>query len=356
MGRQLTGILLAGVAMVLLGAMLAPAQAARIKDLASIDGVRDNQLMGFGLVGGLAGTGDDPKSAPYTAEAIANMLGTFGFEMDPQTISVNNFAAVMVTCNLPPYVKNGDQLDITVSSIGSADSLEGGQLYQTLMKAADGEVYAVAQGAVSLSETIGGDGGGGGRNNKMTTVGRIPQGAIVERTVPSTVLKDDNKLRLNLHNPDFTTANSIVEAINAVVGAPVAEAEDAATISVFVPEEYQRNLVPYIAVLEGIQAIPDTDAKVVINERTGTIVVGNDVTILPCAVTHGQMTLTFGEQVEAPGAEGEETAETTGLREPTTAEEVAIGLNKMNLAPADIVAIFQAIAASDALLGKLEIL
>lgn len=384
---------IAAVAAVVLAllALALPAQAARIKDLASVDGVRDNQLIGFGLVGGLAGTGDDPKSAPYTAEAIANMMATFGFTLEPAQIKVKNFAAVLVTADLPAFAKGGDRLDVTVSSAGTAKSLEGGQLYQTLLRGADDEVYAVAQGAVSLGSTVGG--GTGGRAGH-TTVGRIPEGALIEATVPSTILKPDGGLRLNLAQPDFTTASAIVDAVNGQLAANLAYAQDAGTIVVHVPPEFALNLVPFVAELENIEVQPGLKARVVINERTGTIVFGHNVTILPVVVTHGTMTLTFGEQIEAPGTEEEpegapaatpaqpETIapaepgaltipeEGAGtemayaeplsggqyLRQATTAEEVAVGLNKMNLAPADVVAIFEAIDAAGALLGELEIL
>lgn len=377
----------AALAGLCLAAVLLPqaASAARIKDLAQIDGVRDNQLLGFGLVGGLAGTGDDPKSAPYTAEAIANMLGSFGFQFDPAQIKVKNFAAVMVSADLPAYVNPGDRLDVTVSSIGTAKSLEGGMLYQTLLKGADGQVYAIAQGTLSLGSVIGGDTSGGGRSKKVTTLGRVPAGALVENSVPSTILKSDGGINLNLIQPDFTTANAIVSAINSALGEEMARAEDAGTVSVRVPLKYVANMVPFIARIENLEAEPARLARVVINQRTGTVVIGQEVQILPVAVTHGSMTLTFGQRIKTPGAapsenETETTDDTAGaaaaaaettaglaraqlissesgsLLEPTTAEQVAVGLNQLNLKPADIVSIFEAIDAAGALLGELEVL
>ncbi len=376
LGRAAAG-LMAGCLVTVALAM--PAAAARVKDLASIDGVRDNQLIGFGLVGGLAGTGDDPKSAPYTAEAIANMMASFGFEVEPLTIKVKNFAAVLVTCDMPAYVKSGDRLDVQVSSVGSAKSLEGGQLYQTLLRGADDRVYAVAQGQVSLGRTIGDDGGGGGGRGGLKTIGRVPQGALVESTIPSTLIKEDGGLHLNLHTPDFTTAAALAAAVNLAFGRDSSRALDAGTVGVVIPLEFRADLVPFISVLENLEVEPDAVAKVVINQRTGTVVMGPHVTIMPVAVAHGSMTLTFGETIESPGAAEEETTETptTGappiggeavaesaaaeepvelLRLPTTAEKVALGLGKMNLAPADIVAIFEAIAAAGALLGDLEVI
>jgi len=373
------GKLVMVAAVVLTAAVIwcAPASAARIKDIASVDGVRDNQLMGFGLVGGLSGTGDDPKSAPFTAEAIANMLASFGFQLEPGQIKVKNFAAVMVTADMPAYVSSGDRLDISVSSIGTAKSLEGGQLYQTLLRGADNRVYAVGQGPVSLGRTVGDEGGGRGG---IKTIGRIPGGALIEDTVSSTVIKPDGAIRLNLNSPDFTTANAIVQSIEAVYGTGSAVALDAGCVLVPVPEAYRYNLVPFMSVIENLEAAPGTVAKVVINQRTGTVVIGHDVTILPVAVTHGSMTLTFGEKIRVPGVgvdrlnespdqpadaapevPGEEGAVEDAdpgeyMTQPTTAAEVALGLNRMNLAPGDIVAIFEAIAGSGALLGELEII
>jgi flagellar P-ring protein FlgI len=369
----------------LLCALSGVAQAARIRDLAQIGGVRDNQLLGFGLVGGLAGTGDDPKSAPYTAEAIANMLATFGFQIDPLKVQVKNFAAVMITANLPAYVKDGDKLDVTVSAIGSSKSLAGGVLYQTLLKGGDGAIYATAQGPVSLGATIGG-GTGGGQQKQISTVGRIPGGALIENSVPSTVI-EGGAISLNLRTPDFTTASAIVSAINKKLGGAMARAVDAGTVRVSVPAKYADDLVPFIASLENIEAAPGESAKVVINQRTGTVVVGQNVEILPVAVTQGSMTLTFGEELNKAGAQPEAApsaaapatpvaagaagAPPTGgtaapnaellpvdkwKLAPTTAEHVAAGLNKMQLRAQDIVAIFEAIAAAGALMGELEII
>ena len=351
-----------------------PAEAARIKDLVQIDGVRENQLIGFGLVGGLTGTGDDPKNAPYTAEAIANMLATLGFMFEPALLRVKNFAGVMVTADMPAYLSEGDRLDITVSAIGSAKSLSGGVLYQTMLRGLDGEVYAVAQGQVSLGGVVGGGGGGGGGRGKAhQTVGRIPGGALVEKAVRSSILKGDGSIHLNLKQPDFTTAQAIVVAINAALGDQAAYALDAGSISVLVPLLSLADLVPFIAGIETLDVEPGSVAKVVINQRTGTVVLGHDVTIMPVAVSHGTMTLTFGKRVAMPGMDGgaadqntEEAADGDSapatldgaalMRQPTTAEEVATGLNKMSLQPQDIIAIFEALAAAGALLGELEII
>jgi flagellar P-ring protein precursor FlgI len=366
-------------AVLALGCLIAgslPAQAARVKDIAQLDGVRSNQLIGFGLVGGLAGTGDDPKNAPYTRDAIANMLTNFGFTLTPAQINVRNFAAVMITADLPAYAGNGSTIDVTLSSAGSAKSLEGGVLYRALLKGADGKTYAVAQGPLSLGDRIGG-GSGGGRGKHLTTA-RIPGGATVEADVPSTIQNAMGELRYNLHNPDFSTASKLATAINRSQGSRIAHADSAGSVSISVPDQFARDLVPFIAALESLDIEPSSPARVVINQRTGTVVMGENVSILPVAVTHSDMTLTFGRQLAVPGAPPAEPSDGGGnvplevvgessasaqpqsargvLREPTTAAEVALGLNKMQLKPADVIAIFEAIDAAGALQGELEII
>jgi flagellar P-ring protein precursor FlgI len=371
LGRAAT---IAGAALAACVIAAQPALAARVKDIAQLAGVRKNQLIGMGLVGGLAGTGDDPKSAPYTPEAIANMLANFGFQLTPAQINVKNFAAVMVTADLPAYANDGSGIDVTLSSIGTAKSLEGGVLYQTLLKGADGKTYAVAQGPVSLGDKVGGGGGGGGRGRHLTTA-RIPEGATVENSVPSTILDGAGELHYNLDHPDFTTAAKLAAAVNKAQGAPIAHAADGGSIAIHVPDKFKHDLVPFIAALENLDIEPSAPAKVVINQRTGTVVMGQNVTILPVAVTHNTMTLTFGKEVAAPGEDGasanggnvplqvqgqpteqQPQTATGALRQPTTAEEVALGLNKMNLAPSDVIAIFEAIDAAGALEGELEII
>lgn len=361
-------------ALPILLALCLPAQAARIKDIAQVDGARDNQLIGFGLVGGLAATGDDPKSAPYTAEAIANLLGSQGFTVDPKLIKVKNFAAVMVTADLPAFLSGGDRLDVTLSAIGTAKSLASGVLYQTLLKGADGKVYAVAQGQVSLGATAAG--GGGGRSGAALTVGRIPGGALVEAEVPSTLLKDGGALRLNLAHPDFSTASAMAGAVNAKLGDGTAWAEDGGTVVVDVPDSARLSLVDFISVLENIEVEASLPAKLVINQRTGTVVMGSDVSILPVCVTHKGMTLTFGESLSQAGegapapdsavppiapAPGEESPGALLLPEewklaPTTAQKAAEGLGRLKLEPEDIVAIFEALDAAGALQGELEVI
>ena len=366
---------------IIVATLAAPAHAVRVKDIASIDGVRDNQLIGFGLVGGLAGTGDDPKNALYTAAAISGMLSQFGFQIPPESINVKNFAAVAVTTNMPAYIKNGDRLDVAVSSIGSAKSLEGGMLYQTLLFGQDGNVYAVAQGPVSLGDFVGGAGGARG-GKKFTTVGRIVGGAIVENEIPSTVLSEAGTIRLNLHRADFATAQNVCDAIQRAFGLSIAIARDAGTIEILVPTAYQTDLVPFIAAIESLDVDRDETAKVVINQRTGTVIMGGDIEVLPVAIAHGNLSITIGgdgrivssspdagtvtTQAQtgasatgsASGAGGGSTDSDTRTEKilRVSANDIVTSLNAIGVEPRDLVAIFEAIAAAGALQGELEVI
>lgn len=354
------------VALLVVSVLETPAYATRIKDIASIDGVRPNQLIGFGLVGGLLGTGDDPKNAIYTPEAISGMLSQFGFHVAPETIKLKNFAAVAVTVDMPAFIRSGDRLDVTVSSIGSAKSIEGGILYRTLIYGHDNNIYAVAQGPVSLGDFVGQSTGGGAK--KHTTVGRVVGGAIVEREIPSTVLKEDGTIRINLHRPDYTTAQNITAKLQKIYGPGAAMAADAGSVAVRVPEYFRYDLVPFIAAIESFEIEGDAPAKVVINQRTGTIVLGGDVQILPIAVAHGSLSISVGRAgavsagggaVELPEAENQSARDVDGPKESfvrVNAKDVVSGLNKLGVAPRDIVAIFEAMSAAGALMGTLEVI
>jgi flagellar P-ring protein precursor FlgI len=358
-------ILILIVALILL-APCANAATAKLKDISRIDGVRTNQLIGFGLVGGLKGTGDDPKSAPYAAEAIANMLNSFGFSVSPTEIKVKNFAAVIITADMPPFVKSGDKLDVTVSSVGSASSLSGGTLFETMLRGMDGKIYAVAQGQVSLGKPIAST-QARGQSSEFPTVGRVPSGATIEAEVPATFLKADNAVRINLNRPDFTTAATVVDVINKALRTDSARAEDASTISVIVPKAFAGKEVAFVSLLQNLEADQDLPARVVINERTGTVVLGGDVEILPVAVSHQGLQLQINQpnQGQAPGPAGAAAAAATANATmggqsvaiaKVTTQDVVQGLNALGASPADIVAIFQAIAASGALLGELVII
>ncbi|MBD3264290.1 MAG: flagellar basal body P-ring protein FlgI [Candidatus Omnitrophica bacterium] len=348
--------------------------AARLKDIAYIEGVRENQLYGYGLVVGLNGTGDRQSSFP-TLQSVGNMLRKMGIYVSPAEVEsrlrTRNIAAVMVTANLPPLIRPGSKIDVTVSSIGDATSLEGGVLLQAPLQGADGEVYAVAQGNIST-----GKGPRRGRTAE-STVARIPNGALVEAEVPSTMVKD-GKISVILMNPDFTTASRIIESINRNFSSTLASASDAGEIQIKVPEDFRNNIVKFISKIESIPIQPDFRAKVIINERTGTVVAGRDVKISTVAVTHGNIVVQINIRKELtrstvqarsypPEGElvsdtetkiimGEGTPEVNVLEETVTVYDLVKALNVLGVAPNDLIAILQAIKEADALYADLELI
>jgi flagellar P-ring protein precursor FlgI len=346
--------------------------ATRIKDIASIDGVRDNQLVGYGLVVGLNGSGDSDQTK-FPVQTLSNLLERSGVTIRRTDITVKNLAAVMVTATLPPFAKQGTKLDVLVSSMGDAKSLAGGTLVMTPLKGGDGQVYAVAQGAVSTSAfSYGGQAASAQKNHP--TAGRVPEGALVERELP-TVLSDRGRLRLNLHNPDFTTASRLAAAINAKFNSAIAVCNDPGSVSLSVPERYHGNTVEFAAAMEGLEVQPDTAAKVVLNERTGTIVMGNAVRISTVAVAHGNLTLTIketpmvsqpapfskvGETVVVPRTDikvnEQKGAGLSVLKEGANIGDVVRALNAIGVTPRDLMGIMQAIKAAGALQGELAIL
>ncbi len=262
-----------------------PAHAARLKDLVDIEGVRDNQLVGYGLVVGLAGTGDG-RQTTFPAQSLANMLERMGVSVPSTAFQIKNTAAVMVTATLPPFAQPGMHIDITVAAMGDARTLQGGILVLTSLRGADGQVYAVAQGPV----VTGGFGGGRSGATKVVnhpTVGLAPNGAIVERAAPSVAPR--TVVRLQLRQEDFTTASRIVEAVNRKFPPAAARAENPGLISVAIPADYTARPTEFVAFLEDLEVEPDRPARVVINERTGTIVLGKDVRISPVAILHGDL-------------------------------------------------------------------
>ncbi len=278
-----------------------PAEAVRIKDIANFSGQRDNQLIGYGLVVGLAGTGDK-TGATFTQASIANMMDKMGIGVDPEDVKVKNVASVMVTARMPVSAKPGSRIDVTLSSVGDASSLLGGVLLQTTLKGVDGKVYALAQGSL----TVGGftaEGAAAKTQKNISTVGIIPGGGIIERGIPFQ-FNDQSKLTLNLRTPDFSTSQNISERVNEAMGGAFSKAMDAATVLVQVPPQYTNNLVPLMASLENIEVSPDAPAKVVVDEKTGTVVLGRNVRISQTAVAHGslQITVQESEQVSQPGA------------------------------------------------------
>jgi flagellar P-ring protein precursor FlgI len=354
----------------LLASMPATAVAARLKDLVNIEGVRDNLLIGYGLVVGLAGTGDGQQTL-FSIQSLSNQLRKMGVNVPPEGFRVNNIAAVMVTATLPPFATPGGRIDIVVSSIGDADSLQGGTLVLTPLKAADGEVYAVAQGPLSIGGFAAGRGGTGVQVNHPT-VGRIPEGALVERAAPS-VEPDPAGFHLQLRRPDFVTASRIAAALNRTFPDAVAEAVNAAVVAVRMPAAYELRPVDFIAQIDAVDIETDRRAKVVLNERTGTVVIGNTVRIAPVAVLHGNLTvqvvtdyqvsqpppLSPGQTVVTPqvGVQvQEQKAREVSIKEGATVEELVAALVAIGSTPRDIIAIMQSIAASGALDAELEVI
>jgi flagellar P-ring protein precursor FlgI len=346
------------------------ANAVRLKDIAEINGVRKNQLVGYGLVVGLDGSGDG-KKAIFTVQSLASMLEKMGVTVDQEDIKVKNVAAVMVTATLPPFAKRGNRVDMLVSSIGDAKNLQGGTLLLTPLKGIDGNIYAVGQGPVNT----GGFGAGGSASTvvkNFPTVGRVLSGAIVEREVPND-FGDRNHLMFSLHNPDFNTAARVVKVINAQFNQPVARAEDAGTIEIVIPDRYRDNKVPLLASLSMLEVEPDNDARVVINERTGTVVMGEQVRISTIAIAHGNLSIIVRENVNVsqplPFSDGQTVASPStqinvqeeGNQLMVVPKGVSIGevvnaLNALGVTPRDLIAIFQAIKAAGALQADLEVI
>ncbi len=350
---------------------LCSAHASRVKDLTLLEGSRDNQIVGYGLVVGLAGDGD--SNADTTLRSLGNILQRYGLTIDSDDIKSKNAAAVMVTADIGPFLKPGARIDVNVASLGDAKSLQGGVLLQTPLLGADGRVYAVAQGPVATGGFIGGAGGAGGATVQKNhpTVGVISNGAIVEREIASSFVRD-NQLRLLLHNPDFTSAARMAEAINARWPA-AASATDAATVAVMLPENYRGQDVAFIADLGSIEVRPDTMARVVINERTGTIVATSTVRLSQVAIALGSLTITVssnigvsqpnafspgGQTVAVPSTQtdvNEVKGGFTVLNEPPTIERLAAALNALGVSTREMMAIFQSLKRSGALQAELVI-
>jgi flagellar P-ring protein precursor FlgI len=353
-------------------AVAVPAGAAtRLKDLAAWEGVRDNQLVGYGLVVGLAGTGDKRQTI-FSAQTLTNILQRMGVVVSSSAIQVRNVAAVMVTSSLPAYAQPGARIDVTAAAIGDATNLQGGLLVLTPLKGVDGQVYAVAQGPVVTGGFVAGRGGSSQTLNHPT-VGRLPGGATVERPSPSPPLGP--KLRLQLRQADFTTSARIAEAVNKKfpMTVPVARAENAALVSIDTPASYQANTTEFIAAIESLTLDADRAARIVINERTGTIVMGKQVRIAPVAVMHGALTVevqtTYAVSQPAPFSKGttevvpqvavsakEEKAKNLVLKEGATVEELVRALASIGATPRDIIAILQNLRAAGAIEAELEVI
>ncbi len=348
--------------------------AARIKDIARIQGSRQNQLIGYGVVVGLAGTGDSNPNV--TLQTMANFLNRFGLTVAISDIKANNVAIVMVTADLPPSIRQGARIDVNVASIADAKNLQGGILMQTPLIAADGQVYAVSQGALVLGGFGGGTGGAGGASVQKNhpTVAQISGGALVEREVPSDVITQANTLDISLEEPDFTTASRMADSLNRRF-TTIAMAVDAGTVRVHVPPDCVEpsKQVNFISELENVETEPDTTTKVVVNERTGTIVANARIRVSSVAVAHGNLTITIvsSQQVSQPlpfSTTGTTTtigATTTGVKEEKsrlvvlqdlpTVDKVAAALNALGATPRDMITIFQALKQAGALQAELVI-
>lgn len=361
--------------LILLSCVLLPfaANADRIKDIASIQGVRDNQLLGYGLVVGLDGKGDQTMQTPFTVQSIISMLAQMGVNIPPSAVSnlqVNNVAAVMVTATLPPFAKPGQTIDVTASAMGNAKSLRGGTLLMTPLKGADGQVYAMAQGNV-LVGGVGASSGGASVQVNHLSVGRLPNGATVERAV-STELGQGDFIHLELNTSDFTTASRIVEVINAKLGEDTALAQDGRVIEVRAPSGNQR--VAFISKIENMVVDPAQGvAKVTFNARTGSVVMNQAVTLDTCAVAHGNLTVVINTDsaVSQPNAfSGGTTTQVdkttidvksdkgglVQLPKGASLSEVVKALNSIGATPLDLLAILQAMKSSGALHAELEII
>ncbi len=357
------------LALALIFATVASAGGTRLKEVAALEGVRDNQLIGYGIVVGLNGTGDKRQTV-FSAQTLANTLRRMGVTIDPSAILVRNVAAVMVTANLPPFAQPGTRIDITSAAIGDATNLQGGLLLLTPLKAADGQVYAAAQGAVVTGGFVAGRGGNSQTVNHPT-VGRTPGGAIVEKAPPS--IAPSSKLKLQLRQADFTTAARIAQALNDHFGPSVARAESPAVVAVDVPPSYANRPVEFVAEMENLTVEADRRTKVVLNERTGTIVMGKDVRISPVAIMHGALSVEIRTKLEVSQPEALTTAKTAITPQVTvdakeeksknvvldrgaTVEELVRALQAIGSTPRDIMAILQSLRSVGALDAEIEVI
>jgi flagellar P-ring protein precursor FlgI len=363
---------------------------ARIKDISSIKGIRQNQLLGYGLVIGLNGTGDK-GGTKFTIQGLVNMLEHMGVHVNPDEVKVKNVAAVVVSAKLPPFARIGKKIDVILSSIGDAKSLVGGTLLLTPLKGVDNKVYALAQGPVSIGGFSAGGAAGGGVTKNHPTVGRISGGASIEKEIPLSIMSK-NEMTIILNNPDFNTADRAVKAINSRFGESIAKSIDSGTLKFRVPEEFQNKVVNLIAQIGEIEVEPDSIAKVIVNEKTGTVVVGENVRIQKVAVAHGNLSIQIKEEtnvsqpqafapsgggiaprqmgggtVVAPGGStvvtpesqvsvAEESSRLLLIPKGRTIGELVNALNAIGVTPRDLITILQAIKAAGALQGELEII
>ncbi|GJD34790.1 flagellar basal body P-ring protein FlgI [Methylobacterium aerolatum] len=379
MHSRLTTSRLPALVSALVGAVMAlvalggPALAlSRVKDLASIEGVRQNQLVGYGIVVGLNGTGDTLNNIPFTKQSLQAMLERLGVNTRGATMRTQNLAAVMVTANLPPFASQGTRIDVTVSSLGDAKSLQGGTLLVTPLLGADGEVYALAQGSIAIAG-FSAEGDAAKITRGVPTNGRISNGANIEREI-AFKLNDARSLRLSLRNPDFTTSKRIAAAINDFMGADTAEPTDPATVTIQIPARYHGNMMRLITEVEQLKVEPDQAARVVVDERSGIIVMGRDVRVSTVAIAQGNLTVTITEQPQvsqpAPLSNGQTAVvPRTGVKvdtgdgnklalvkEGVSLRDLVDGLNALGVGPRDLISILQAIKSAGALQADIELM
>jgi len=378
---------------ILLYSFIFPAQGlpARIKDIASIKGIRSNQLFGYGLVTGLNGSGDKGGTT-FTIQGLVNMLESMGVNVNADDVKVSNVAAVMVSATLPPFARIGKKIDITLSSIGDAKSLHGGTLLLTSLQGVDGKVYALAQGALTIGGFSVGGAAGGGVTKNHPTVGRISGGATVERELSVSIM-DKKELTIILDSPDFNTATRVADAVNEQLQESVAEAIDSGTLKLKIPEKFQNKVVNLIAQIGNLEVTPDSIAKIIVNEKTGTVVIGENVRIQKVAVAHGNLSIMIKETQEvsqplpfapsggafsapekmeggaivAPGGStvvtpesnvsvAEEKSQLILIPQGRSIGELVNALNAIGVTPRDLITILQTLKAAGALHGVLEIL
>ncbi len=365
----------AALALVITGFMFAADSAnavSRIKDIADFEGIRDNQLIGYGLVVGLNGTGDNIKSVDFTRESLISMMDQMGINARGGQIKAKNIAAVMVTANLPPFARQGSRIDVVVSAVGDAKNLQGGTLLATPLTGANGEVYAVAQGQIAVGATS-------AKSSNQSVVkgvptsGKIPSGAIIENEIPFE-LESLKSITIALRNPDFTTARRVADAVNAMMGTTAAKAIDPATIVLNIPASYNGKVVDLMTKVEQLQVQPDQLAKVVIDESSGIVVIGKEVKINRLAIAQGNLTIKITDvpfvSQPLPFSNGETVTDYTSvidINEDTDAkltvldtginlQELVDGLNSLGVTPRDLISILQAIKASGALQAEIEVI
>jgi flagellar P-ring protein precursor FlgI len=374
LGSTVKTVASAGLLIFCIGACAMNVWAARIKDIAHIEGFRSNQLFGYGLVVGLNGTGDR-QNTEFTVQTLANLLQEYNIRVSPGDVRVKNVAAVMVTADVPAFVQPGTRLDAAISSVGDAGSLSGGTLLLTPLKGPDGKVYAVAQGPVSLGGGYTALGVGAKVSKNHQTAGRITAGVLLERAIPSAIVGSDGRIRINLDQPDFTTAKRISESLNSSPLKTAAQSISPGVVMLTIPDKFKPDPVAFISAVESIEVAADNPARIVVNERTGTVIISKDVRIAPVAVAHGGLHITIKteQRVSQPNSFGRGQTEvvpdtTLTVKEETrqllelpggvgvSLGEIVQALNALGVTPRDLIAVFEALREAGALQSELVVM